>query len=51
MSLADMKETWASIEKADRLLNWKPEIGFEQGIESCIKHYKGNLEFYKKIQL
>ena len=51
MSLADMKETWASIEKADKLLNWKPEIGFEQGIESCIKHYKDNLEFYKKIQL
>lgn len=51
MSLADMKETWANIDKAKRLLDWEPQISFEEGIESCIKHFKNNLDFYKKIKL
>lgn len=51
MSLADMKETWANIEKAKRLLSWQPQINFEQGIETCLKHYQDNLDFYKGIQL
>ncbi|MAZ47814.1 MAG: nucleotide sugar epimerase [Halobacteriovoraceae bacterium] len=51
MSLADMKETWANIEKAKRLLAWQPQINFEHGIDTCLKHYQDNLDFYKGIQL
>ncbi len=30
-------ETWASIEKAHRLLGWKPQIGVEEGLERFIE--------------
>ena len=48
---ADMQTTWANIEKAQKFLEWKPEVSFEQGIENCVKHYQDNLEFYKAIKL
>lgn len=33
---ADMKETWANIEKAKKLLGWEPLISFEEGVKlSC----------------
>lgn len=39
---ADMKATWADIEKAKTLLNWKPEIPLEEGIEKTVKWHKEN---------
>lgn len=48
---ADMLETMANIDKAQSLLGWKPQTNFEDGIEKCVKHFKDNLEFYKKISL
>ena len=36
-SKADMLVTWANIDKADKLLNWKPLVSFEQGIENCVR--------------
>lgn len=35
--------TWADISKAKRLLNWKPEIELEQGVEVMLK----NIEYWK----
>jgi nucleoside-diphosphate-sugar epimerase len=37
---ADIKETWADIEKASRLLNWKPQIGLKDGIRSTVNWWK-----------
>ena len=45
--IADIKETWANISKADRILGWKPEISFEEGIKRSVEwhnKYK-NLDF------
>lgn len=35
--IADIKETWANISKAERLLGWKPEISFEEGIKRSVE--------------
>jgi UDP-glucuronate 4-epimerase len=45
--IADVKETWANIAKAERLLGWKPEISFEEGINRSVEwHLKyKHLEF------
>jgi UDP-glucuronate 4-epimerase len=48
---ADMKVTWANIEKANKLLNWKPEIGLKEGLERCVADFKKNKKFYKEISL
>jgi nucleoside-diphosphate-sugar epimerase len=34
--IADIKETWANISKADRLLSWKPQVSFEDGIRKSV---------------
>ena len=33
---ADMRETWADISKASRLLGWKPEISFGRGVQHSL---------------
>lgn len=47
---ADLKETWADISKANKLLGWKPEISFEEGIKRSVESYK-NLDLMKKIKI
>lgn len=49
--IADLKSTRASIDKAYKLLNWKPEIGLEQGIQLTIDWYLKNRELCRSIQL
>jgi UDP-glucuronate 4-epimerase len=46
---ADMKETWADISKAYKLLNWKPEVSFVNGLENTIQWYKSNDEWLKNV--
>lgn len=46
---ADMKTTWANIEKAKALLNWEPTIGFEEGIEESVKWYVDNRPSLKEL--
>jgi nucleoside-diphosphate-sugar epimerase len=48
---SDIKDTWANIEKAKKLLKWKPEIGLETGIKNTVAWYKDNLKLIKKINL
>jgi UDP-glucuronate 4-epimerase len=48
---ADIKETWADISKAERLLGWKPQIGFEQGLDLTVDWYKKNHSWVKDITL
>ncbi len=48
---ADIKETWADISKAERLLGWKPEIGFDRGLDLTVEWYKKNLSWVKDIAL
>ncbi|MCT4642735.1 MAG: SDR family NAD(P)-dependent oxidoreductase [Bacteriovoracaceae bacterium] len=39
---ADIKETWANIDKAGKLLNWKPQISLEEGLDQCIQDFLDN---------
>jgi UDP-glucuronate 4-epimerase len=40
--IADIKETWANISKAERMLGWKPEISFEEGIKRSVDWHLAN---------
>ncbi len=48
---ADMKSTWANIEKAKKLLGWAPTISLEEGLRLCVESYKDNKEFFDGIKL
>lgn len=45
--VADMKETWADTAKANRLLQWTPEIGIEEGIRLTVDWHSSNREWLK----
>jgi nucleoside-diphosphate-sugar epimerase len=48
---ADLKETWADIGKAKRLLDWEPKISFEEGISRTISWYRENIGLARDIAL
>lgn len=48
---ADVPATWASIDKAEKLLGWEPEIRLEQGVKLAVDWYLENREWVKKIQV
>jgi nucleoside-diphosphate-sugar epimerase len=37
---ADMKATWANIDKAGTRLGWRPEIRLEEGLRECVGWYR-----------
>ena len=49
--IADIKETWASIDKANRLLDWRPTVSLEEGVENSISWYLENKDFCSKVKL
>jgi nucleoside-diphosphate-sugar epimerase len=48
---ADMKVTWANIDKAKKLLGWQPRIDFKAGLELSVADFKNNYDFLKGIKL
>ncbi len=48
---ADMKETWADISKAKKLLNWEPKIDIDEGLNRTVKWYLENKDWLKDISL
>jgi len=42
MHAADVPATWANIDKAERLLGWRPEIGLEEGVTRLCGWYCQN---------
>ncbi|MBC2604438.1 NAD-dependent epimerase/dehydratase family protein [Pelagicoccus albus] len=48
---SDMLHTWANIEKAGKLLAWKPEIGFEKGLKTLVDWYQENRNWVLKLKL
>lgn len=46
---ADVMATWASIEKARKLLDWKPETKFEEGVRQLVNWHKTNHEWIKEL--
>jgi len=46
---ADMKETWADIGKADRLLDWRPEVPPFAGFERSVDWYNENRAWLARV--
>jgi UDP-glucuronate 4-epimerase len=45
----DMKETWADISKAKRLLDWEPTVSFDNGMKNTIEWHIENRDWIKDI--
>jgi len=48
---ADIKATWADINKAEKLLNWQPQINLKEGIKKTIEWTKRNWEWIADVEL
>jgi nucleoside-diphosphate-sugar epimerase len=48
---ADMKETWADIEKAGQLLDWKPEVDINEGLKRTVEWYLENKSWLKDVSV
>ncbi len=48
---ADIKETWADISKAKKMLNWEPTIDVNEGIKKSVEWYLENKSWVKDIVL
>lgn len=46
---ADVRATWANIQKAERLLGWRPQVTFRQGIMELVRWYQENREWAKDV--
>ena len=47
---ADVKATWANIEKAERLLGWRPRVRLAEGLAHLVEWYTANREWTKEIR-
>lgn len=45
----DIKETWADISKADRLLGWAPRISLDEGLQLSVAWYRANRAWLKEL--
>ncbi len=48
---ADMKATWADINKARELFGWEPQVNLEEGIKRTVEWTKNNWEWVQKIKV
>jgi nucleoside-diphosphate-sugar epimerase len=48
---ADMKATWADINKARELLDWWPQVSLEEGTKRTVEWTKNNWEWIQKIKI
>lgn len=45
----DMMATWAQIDKAARLLDWRPEVSLERGLTQLVSWYQENRDWANQI--
>jgi nucleoside-diphosphate-sugar epimerase len=48
--VADIKETWADIGKAERLLGWKPRTGIDEGLKLSVDWYRANQDWVRELK-
>ncbi|HEY89804.1 MAG TPA: NAD-dependent epimerase/dehydratase family protein [Thermoflexia bacterium] len=46
---ADVMATWADISKAERLLGWRPQLTYREGIAALVSWYQANREWAKDV--
>ena len=49
--MADLKETWASIDKASRLLDWQPVVSPHDGFQRSVDWYLENRSWLSRVVL
>jgi len=49
--IADIKETWADISKAKRVLGWEPQISPFDGMKKSVEWYQENIDWVKDVEL
>lgn len=47
---ADVRATWANIDKAGSLLDWRPQTDFREGLHRLVEWYEENREWAKDIE-
>jgi UDP-glucuronate 4-epimerase len=47
---ADVLATWADISRAEELLNWRPQLSFEQGVARLVTWYQTNRDWARNVQ-
>ena len=47
---ADVRATWANIRKAEKLLGWRPQVTFREGITALVEWYQENRDWAKNIE-
>ena len=47
---ADVRATWANIQKAEKRLGWRPQVTFREGITALVEWYQANREWAKNIE-
>ena len=47
---ADVRATRANIDKAKKLLKWKPKISIEQGVKNTVTWFLENKKFLRKLK-
>ena len=47
---ADLPATWANVDKAKNLLNWRPETLFKEGLHHLVDWYRTNQTWLKDIK-
>lgn len=45
----DMRGSWANIKRAEEKMGWRPQVSFEQGIETLVAWYMGERAWAKEI--
>jgi len=48
--MADVRETWADIGKAERLLGWRPQTGIDDGLKLSVEWYRANRAWVKELR-
>ncbi len=46
---ADVRATWANIQKAEQLLGWRPQVSFREGITALVEWYQEHRDWVKDI--
>jgi nucleoside-diphosphate-sugar epimerase len=47
---ADVRATWANVDKAASVLGWRPQTDFREGIRRTVEWYEENREWAKEIE-